>query len=86
MTHEPIVPTATKVAIYDEIVNDDGEGLLPGWDGTFRDLHRFVDANEYIADVFAGYGERACDACNEVCEWLDRAFAVARDGSLRFSS
>lgn len=73
-----MVNAATKTEILDEILADDGAGLLYGWDGTFSDLHRFVDANEYIQGVYASFlpnHDAAVAACNEVTDWLDAAFA-----------
>lgn len=46
-------------------------GYLQGWDGTFVNLHEFVDANQYLEEVF--YREGLEDA-NRLSEVLEKFF------------
>jgi len=68
-----IVSQRDKDAVLAEVVKDYSAGRLPGWDErTFEDLHRFVDANEYLLPILDMYD--SIEACNEVIEYLAEAF------------
>jgi hypothetical protein len=72
-----MVDIKDKQAIFSQIARDTDDVELE-WDGTFADLHRIYDANEYLIPIFDKYGttdQEKIDACNEVIEWLDVQFA-----------